>query len=264
MSARARMVTVVLPLAAALLIGCGRDPATPQARDDAAAVSAPAPDKTASSPAGAASADAPPTTEPSEPSVAVAAEPQEASAREQATATAAPASRPPKPASTASNTSAAVPATGSAMTPMPGVVTRPTELKAAPAIAAQTLRTLASDTPVTITTRQGGWLQVTSGDARGWVRLLHVSSQPAARTSGAREELEAAARVATGRAGSGNIAVTTGIRGLDEDQLRDAQPDTEELKRLESLGAQPADAQAHARRRGLERRQLPYPPVPSR
>ena len=146
------------------------------------------------------------------------------------------------------------------MAPMPGVVTRQTELKAEPAPGARTLRSLAANTPVTITTRQGGWLQVTSGDARGWVRLLHVSSQPSPRTSGAREELEAAARVATGRAGSGNVAVTTGIRGLDEEQLREAKPDTDELKRLESLGAEPADAQNHAKRRGLERRQVPYPP----
>jgi hypothetical protein len=145
---------------------------------------------------------------------------------------------------------------------MPGTVTRQTELKAEPALAARTLSTLAANTPVTITSRQGGWMQVTSGKTKGWVRMLHVSSQPTARTSGARAELEAAARVATGRAGSGNIAVTTGIRGLDEKELRDAQPNPQELERLESFGAQPADAQAHAARRGLERRQVPYPPPP--
>jgi hypothetical protein len=148
------------------------------------------------------------------------------------------------------------------MAPMPGTVIRQTELKAEPAPGARTLSTLAANTPVTITTRQGGWLRVTSGSARGWVRLLHVSSQPAASSSSAREELEAAARVATGRAGKGNVAVTTGIRGLDEKELREAQPNTEELARMESFGAQPGDAQAHAKRRDLERRQVPYPPSP--
>jgi hypothetical protein len=145
---------------------------------------------------------------------------------------------------------------------MPGTVTRQTELKAEPAPTARTLSTLAANTPVTITMRQGGWLRVTSGDARGWVRLLHVSSQPAARTGSAQAELEAAARVATGRAGTGNVAVTTGIRGLDEKQLRDAKPNTAELQRLESFGAQPADARAQAARSGLERREVPYPPPP--
>lgn len=148
------------------------------------------------------------------------------------------------------------------MAPTPGVITRETELKAEAAAGSRTLRTLAANTQVTILSRQGGWLQVSSGDARGWVRLLHVSSQPAKSSGSGREELEAAARVATGRAGSGNIAVTTGIRGLDEEQLRQAQPDTDELNKLESLGAQPADAQAHAKRRNLERRQIPYPPAP--
>jgi hypothetical protein len=145
---------------------------------------------------------------------------------------------------------------------MPGTVTRQTELKAEPAPAARTLSTLAANTPVTITNRQGGWLRVTSGESRGWVRLLHVSSQPAASTSSARAELEAAARVATGRAGKGNVAVTTGIRGLDEKELRQAQPDAGQLARLESFSVPPADAQAHAKSRGLERREVPYPPPP--
>ena len=146
------------------------------------------------------------------------------------------------------------------MAPIPGRALRQTELKAEPSVGARTLSTLAPNTPVTITNRQGGWLQVTSGDARGWVRLLHVSSQPLAGSINARAELEAAARVATGRAGRGNVAVTTGIRGLDEKELREAQPNTEELARMESYGAQPEAAQAHAKARGLERRQLPYPP----
>jgi hypothetical protein len=149
------------------------------------------------------------------------------------------------------------------MAPMPGTVTRQTELRSQPALTAQTLRTLAADTPVTVTARQSGWLQVTSGDARGWVRLLHVSTQPSAQSGSARAELEAAARVATGRAGSGNIAVTTGIRGLDQNDLRDAKPNPEELQRLEALGVEPAEAQAYAARRGLERRSIPFPAAPA-
>lgn len=151
---------------------------------------------------------------------------------------------------------------GASIAPMPGTVIRQTELKAEPSVTAATLSTLPANTPVTITDRQGGWMHVVSGQQRGWVRLLHVSSQPTARTAGAREELEAAARIATGRAGSGNIAVTTGIRGLDEQQLRDAQANEEELERLEAFGVSAQDAQAHAARRGLERRQIPYPPAP--
>lgn len=161
----------------------------------------------------------------------------------------------PSPPATASGDSPSI-------APMPGTVTRQTELKAEPSVAAPTLSTLAANTQVTITERQGGWLRVVSGEQRGWVRLLHVSSQPTARTAGAREELEAAARIATGRAGSGNIAVTTGIRGLDEQQLRDAKANEEELKKLEAFGVSAQDAQAHASRRGLERRQIPYPPAP--
>ena len=149
------------------------------------------------------------------------------------------------------------------MAPMPGTLTRQTELRSQPALTAQTLQTLAANTAVTVTSRQGGWLQVTSGGARGWVRLLHVSTQPGAQSSSARAELEAAARVATGRAGSGNIAVTTGIRGLDQNDLRNAKPNPEELQRLEALGVEPAEAQAYAAQRGLQRRSIPFPAAPA-
>jgi hypothetical protein len=251
-SALSRVAAILVPIAL-ILAGCGsKDPET----------SAPASETTAPSQAPMTSAEnSTSAAQAPEAGVAGAAEPQAAPATEKAPS-ATPRSATPESAGASSRAATAAPASGSAMAPMPGIVTRQTELKAEPALGAKTLGSLAAKTPVTITARQGGWLQVTSGDARGWVRLLHVSSQPSARTSGAREELEAAARVATGRAGSGNIAVTTGIRGLDEEELREAQPNPEELKRLESLGADPADAQNHAKRRGLERRQVPYPPPP--
>lgn len=145
----------------------------------------------------------------------------------------------------------------------PGTVTRDTELKAEPFVDARTLAALRAKSPVSIVERRGGWLRVTAAGKPGWVRLLHVSSQPAAAGGQATRELESAARVATGRAGTGNIAVTTGIRGLNTEELRGAQPDPAELQRLESYGADAAQANAYAAANRLERRQVPYPPAPS-
>lgn len=248
---RSSGVAVAVFLGALFVSGCsgGQDSAPPPVQGDAAMTpTAPPEEAAAATPTDPTSAIEPVSPAP----------PVEARSANVAEAEAAPVA----PATPAKQTSAASSGAAATMTPMPGTVIRQTDLKAEAAVGARTLGTLAADTPVTITARQSGWLHVTSGDARGWVRLLHVSSQPSAGGSSARRELEAAARVATGRAGAGNVAVTTGIRGLDEKELREAQPDDAELGRLESFGAQTADAQAYAKRRGLERRKIPYPPAP--
>jgi hypothetical protein len=144
----------------------------------------------------------------------------------------------------------------------PGTTTRDTELKAKPFVDAPTLARLPAKTAVTIVERRGGWVGVVSGSSRGWVRLLHVNSRPAGATGATAKELEAAARVATGRAGSGNIAVTTGIRGLTPEQLRSAQADPAALEKLERAAVEPAQASAYAAAHRLARRPLPYPPAP--
>jgi hypothetical protein len=150
----------------------------------------------------------------------------------------------------------------SPLSPTPGTTTRATELKAKPFVDAPTLARLPARSAVTIVERRGGWVGVVSGASRGWVRLLHVSSRPASPAGSTSRELEAAARVATGRAGSGNIAVTTGIRGLTPEQLRSAQSDTAALERLERAAVEPAQATAYAATHRLQRRALAYPPAP--
>ena len=145
---------------------------------------------------------------------------------------------------------------------MPATVMRDTELKAKPSLDARTLAELPVRTPVTIVDRHGGWFAVFHGDTRGWVRLLHVSSQPPGTHGPIPPELEQAARVATGREGGGNIIVTTGTRGLSEEQLRQAEANTDELRRLEEQGVEDHEAERHAARHGLQRRDVAYPPDP--
>lgn len=148
------------------------------------------------------------------------------------------------------------------MAPTPATITRDTELKDKPFVDAKTLKRLPARTSVAIVDRNGGWLRVTSGGQTGWVRLLHVSSQPVSGSSTSKQDLEAAAKIATGRAGSGNIVSTTGIRGLNEEQLREAKPSPEELKRLESYGVSKDQAAAYARANKLQRRQIAHLPEP--
>lgn len=148
------------------------------------------------------------------------------------------------------------------MAPTPAVVVRDTDLKDKPFVDAKTLKRLPARTAVAIVDRNGGWLKVTSGGQQGWVRLLHVSSQPPGGDSASTRELESAVKMATGRAGSGNIVSTTGIRGLSEEQLSKAQPNPAEEQRLESYGVTKEQAAAYARGQKLERRQIAYLPAP--
>lgn len=144
---------------------------------------------------------------------------------------------------------------------MPATISRATELKAKPLLDAQTLTPLAPGTVITVLERRGGWYRVARGEQQGWVRLLHVSTQPGERGIGV-EELESAARIATGRQGSGNIANTTGVRGLTPEQLRQAEPDKEQLERLEANGVSEEEVRTYARSHRLERREIPFLPEP--
>jgi hypothetical protein len=161
-------------------------------------------------------------------------------------------------------TTAAAPAAAAetAMAPTPGTTTRDTELKDKPFIDATTLKTLPAKTAVTLVDRSGGWYKIVTGGQQGWVRLLHVSSQPGGASASSKQELEAAAKLVTGRAGGGNIVSTTGIRGLSEEQLRKAQPSPAELQRLDSYAASPEQASVYAHAQKLERRQVAQLPAP--
>jgi hypothetical protein len=136
------------------------------------------------------------------------------------------------------------------------------DLKDKPFLDAKTLKKLPAGSSVVILERQGGWLKVTGGGQQGWVRLLQVNSQPATRGSSGRE-LESAAKVATGRAGSGNVVATTGIRGLNEEELRTAKPNPAELKKLEGYQISKERAAEYARKNGLAHRDVPSLPEPA-
>ena len=137
-----------------------------------------------------------------------------------------------------------------------GYCVRATEVKADPFSDAATVATLAEKAPVRILARQGGWMRVESGAASGWVRMLSV------RTGGAEglqsgdsgvKELFNVAR--TGRSGT---AVATGVRGLDREQIRNAQPNPAELQKMGGYSASAGEAEQFAARAGLAQHAVDY------
>lgn len=174
-------------------------------------------------------------------------------------------SSPAPSVSVLSEAHAATPAKAPAsqkMAPTPGTAQRDTELKDKPFVDAKTLKRLPKGTALAIVDRDGGWLKVTSGGQQGWVRLLHVSSQAPGEKGSSAKDLEAAAKLATGRAGSGNVVATTGIRGLSEEQLSSAKPNPDELKKMDAHVASKEQAAEYARSHKLAHRDVSYLPEP--
>jgi len=132
-------------------------------------------------------------------------------------------------------------------------------LKAEPFRDAKTVGSLAAGDRVEILQKQGGWFRVKSAKGSGWVRMLSI------RRGSARKGTDAAAGLlglASGRAGTGQVVATTGIRGLSEEELKAATYNDTELKKVESYATTRTDAQQFATSGKLTARKVDYLPAP--
>jgi hypothetical protein len=80
---------------------------------------------------------------------------------------------------------------------------------------------------------------------------------------GAAAEIAGVAGVATGRAGTGQVVSTTGVRGLSDEDLKGAKFNEAELKKAESAAVKPDDAKQFAAKGELAARSVDWLPVPS-
>ncbi|HEX5337848.1 MAG TPA: SH3 domain-containing protein [Gallionella sp.] len=140
-----------------------------------------------------------------------------------------------------------------------GAAIKSDDLKAEPFRDAKTVGTLATGDKVEILSKDGGWLQVKSPKGSGWVRMFSIRKGEARKAS-AGSEAAGLAGLASGRAGTGKVVATTGIRGLNEEELKAAKYDEKELKLAESFATSRADAQKFASQGKLVARQMDYLP----
>lgn len=138
----------------------------------------------------------------------------------------------------------------------PALTVRDTPLRDAPRTDAAELKRLPADTPLTIEHRQGAWYQV-RGEAglAGWVPMLSLRLAGEARRGRDLGLGALANTVSTGRSGA---ASTTGVRGLDEESLRNADADPAAVTRLESYAAGEATAREFAAAEGLSSIKVRY------
>src|SRR5216110_3249937 len=96
----------------------------------------------------------------------------------------------------------------------PATLIRATELKKDPATDAATVVQLPENTAVEVLERAGGWTRVKSPKGEGWVKMLALRYGGTAK--GGESGVSQVFNVA--RTGSSGTQVTTGVRGLDEQQ----------------------------------------------
>jgi hypothetical protein len=139
----------------------------------------------------------------------------------------------------------------------PATVIRPTELKKDPAVDAATLATLGENTAVDAGERRGGWTRVKGPDGEGWVKMLALRyGAPGAAKQG---DSGISQLFNVARTGSSGTQVTTGVRGLDADMIKAAQPNPGELSRLESYAASKDASARFARSAKLQAQTVEYP-----
>lgn len=105
----------------------------------------------------------------------------------------------------------------------------------------------------------GGWSQVKTAKGTGWVRMLSLRRDAARNTATSGSSLST---LAAGRSGTGKIVATTGIRGLNEEELKAAQYNEGEVTLTESYSSTKTEAQKFALAGKLVAQKVDYLPAP--
>lgn len=113
-----------------------------------------------------------------------------------------------------------------------GTALKADTLRAQPYSDAKTAGNLSRGETVEILSKQGAWLKIKTAKNTGWVRLLSVKRGSSGTT--APGQAAGALNVASGRAGTGQVVATTGVRGLSAEELKSAKFDEGEIKKMES------------------------------
>ncbi|MGZ3172175.1 MAG: SH3 domain-containing protein [Croceibacterium sp.] len=136
-----------------------------------------------------------------------------------------------------------------------GAVIRADELKAMPFIDAATSARLPANQPVTIVSRKGGWIEVEANGQTGWVRILNVRLAAGSSPAPGQANVPAASLLRTNSSGK---TVTTGIKGLGEEDLQNAAPNPAQVAKLAEFAVPASEASANAQASGLVEQQVDF------
>ena len=135
-----------------------------------------------------------------------------------------------------------------------GTALKTDTVRAEPFADAKTVGNINKNDSVDILNKKGAWLQIKTKKTSGWVRLLSVKRGAATASNNGKSVID----VASGRAGTGQVVSTTGIRGLSAEDLKSAKFNEEEMKKMESHTLSANDGQSFASAGGLNSVKLAY------
>lgn len=145
----------------------------------------------------------------------------------------------------------------------PAYTVRPTELKAKPFTDAATLARLAQSAPVDVMERQASWMQIRAAGTTGWVKMLSVrfdQISSASRAGPTNSNLGVLFNIA--QTGSGGSVATTGVKGINEEALRNPHPNPAALQQMHTQDTSAAEAESFARSGKLARAPMGYVAAP--
>ena len=145
-------------------------------------------------------------------------------------------------------------ATTSAALAASGTVLRADKLYSQPSATASVAGNAAKGASVTVLAKQGGWLRVTAGNTTGWMRLLSVRVGAGGLSGSGLGDVVGAA---TTRSDPSRVVAVAGLRGLNEEDLKKATFNADELVRLDKWTVTPAQSKRFASQAGLAAVQVP-------
>lgn len=154
---------------------------------------------------------------------------------------------------------------GTAFPAETGVTIKPAELKSEPFADAQTVATLPEASRVEILKRQGAWMQVKATEGQGWLRMLSVRLGDAAPPQKAGGGIDSGVATLLGLksgAAPGSTTVATGVRGLSEEDLKNAQPNPGELEKMHQFAVNGTEARNFSESAKLSPQSVAYPAAP--
>ena len=163
------------------------------------------------------------------------------------------------PAAAAVPSPAAAPAPPVAAAAASGTVLRAEKLYSEPASTSKVMANVAKGASVEILGRQAGWLRVQAGSQSGWIRLLSVRAGAGGLGGVGVGDVVGAA---TSRSDPTRIVAVAGLRGLSEEDLKQAEFNAEELARMEAWSVSAAQARTFASQSGLAAISVPDLPKP--
>lgn len=142
----------------------------------------------------------------------------------------------------------------------PGTVLRNERLYAQPSATAAATGNVAKGENVNVLAKEGGWLRVSAGKTTGWIRLLSVRVGEGGLGGAGIGDVVGAA---TTKSDPSRVVAVAGLRGLNDEDLKQAKFNAEELGRLDALAASGAQARGFASQAGLAAANVPALPKPA-